>query len=96
VGGQGASSPSSGNWSSTGFSWAALKDDLSAYEVIISSEKLQVEGRFSLTSVSLSEPFQNNCLVTDRGNRHWDLTCHVVLHPNQQHWNLLLISDGRP
>ncbi|CEJ59799.1 hypothetical protein PMG11_08403 [Penicillium brasilianum] len=50
VGGEGASSPSAGNWSSTGFSWAALKGDLSEYEIVISSEKLQVKGRLGLTS----------------------------------------------
>lgn len=43
---------SSGEWSSTGFSWVALTENLSQYEIIISSEKLQVEGRLTLTSVS--------------------------------------------
>lgn len=56
AGGEDASSPSSGNWSSTGFSWAASKNDLSQYEVVVSSEKLQVEGQLSLTSVSLENP----------------------------------------
>ncbi|EKV10217.1 Hydroxyneurosporene synthase [Penicillium digitatum] len=41
---------SSGEWSSTGFSWVALTENLSQYEIIISSEKLQVEGRLTLTS----------------------------------------------
>ncbi|KAJ5367912.1 uncharacterized protein N7496_007672 [Penicillium cataractarum] len=50
VGGEDANSPNSGNWSSTGFSWAAPKDDLSQYEVVISSEKLQIDGRLGLTS----------------------------------------------
>lgn len=52
AGGEDASSSSSGNWSSTGLSWAASQDDLSQYEVIISSKQLQVEGRFNLSSVS--------------------------------------------
>jgi hypothetical protein len=52
AGGENASSPSSGSWSSTGLSWAASQDDLSEYEVIISSKQMQVEGRFSLNSAS--------------------------------------------
>jgi hypothetical protein len=44
AGGEDASSPSSGNWSSTGLSWAASQDDLSQYEVIISSKQMQAEG----------------------------------------------------
>lgn len=52
AGGVNAGSPSSGNWSSTGLSWAASQDDLSRYEVIISSKQLQAEGRFNLSSVS--------------------------------------------
>jgi hypothetical protein len=52
AGGEDASSHSSGNWSSTGLSWAASQDDLSQYEVTISSKQLQVEGRFTLSSVS--------------------------------------------
>lgn len=51
-GGDEAPNPSSGVWSSTGFSWAALKDDLSEYELVVSSEEMQVKGRFSLISVS--------------------------------------------
>ncbi|KAF3399974.1 hypothetical protein F1880_007998 [Penicillium rolfsii] len=50
AGGENASSASSGDWLSTGLSWAASHDDLSKYEVIISSEKMQVKGRFSLSS----------------------------------------------
>lgn len=52
TGADGAGTNSSGEWSSTGFSWAALTEDLSRYEIIIASEKLQVEGRLTLTSVS--------------------------------------------
>lgn len=51
AGGGGARTPSSGEWSSTGFRWAALKDDLSQYEIVVGSEKMQVEGRFTLNSV---------------------------------------------
>lgn len=51
-GGDEAPNPSSGVWSSTGFSWAALNDDLSQYEIVVASEAMQVQGRFSLTSVS--------------------------------------------
>lgn len=53
-GGDDARWSSSGNWSASGsgFSWAGLGDDLSRYEVIVSSEKLQVEGKLSLSSVS--------------------------------------------
>lgn len=50
-GGDKAPNPSSGVWSSTGFSWTALKGDLSQYEVAISSEILQIDGKLSLTSV---------------------------------------------
>ncbi|KAJ5705533.1 hypothetical protein N7536_001222 [Penicillium majusculum] len=50
TGADGAGTNSSGEWSSTGFSWAALTEDLSQYEIIIASEKLQVEGRLTLTS----------------------------------------------
>lgn len=52
AGGEDTSSSSSGNWSSTGLSWVASQDDLSQYEVTISSKQLQVEGRFNLSSVS--------------------------------------------
>ncbi|KAJ5283089.1 hypothetical protein N7497_001745 [Penicillium chrysogenum] len=45
-----AGTNSSGEWSSTGFSWAALTENLSQYEITIASEKLQVEGRLTLTS----------------------------------------------
>jgi hypothetical protein len=51
-GGDEAPNPSSGVWSSTGFSWAASKDDLSEYEIVMASEAMQVKGRFSLTAVS--------------------------------------------
>lgn len=51
-GGDRAPNPSSGVWSSTGFNWTALADDLSQYEVVVSSEKLQIDGKLSLTSVS--------------------------------------------
>ncbi|KAJ5456530.1 hypothetical protein N7530_011804 [Penicillium desertorum] len=50
TGADAAGTNSSGEWSSTGFSWAALTENLSQYEIIISSEKLQVEGRLTLTS----------------------------------------------
>lgn len=52
AGGDSSQSPSSGIWSSTGLSWTALQDDLSQYEIVVASEKMQVEGRFFLTSVS--------------------------------------------
>lgn len=51
AGGDGAAAPSMGNWSSAGFSWTAQKEDLSRYEINIASEKIQVEGRFTLSSV---------------------------------------------
>ncbi|KAJ5683666.1 uncharacterized protein N7477_000011 [Penicillium maclennaniae] len=44
AGGDSAKPPSSGNWGSTGFSWTALNEDLSEYEVVIASEEIQVEG----------------------------------------------------
>jgi hypothetical protein len=49
----GAGTNSSGEWHSTGFSWAALTDNLSKYEVVIVSENLQVKGRLTLTSASI-------------------------------------------
>ncbi|KAF7712413.1 Uncharacterized protein PECH_004338 [Penicillium ucsense] len=40
-----------GNWSSTGFSWTSTNTDSSRYtKVMVSSDKLQVFGEFSLTS----------------------------------------------
>ncbi|KAJ5484716.1 hypothetical protein N7539_004704 [Penicillium diatomitis] len=40
-----------GNWSSTGFSWTSTNTDSSRYtKVMVSSDKLQVLGEFSLTS----------------------------------------------
>lgn len=51
TGGDAAEFPSTGNWSSAGFSWTALKEDLSEYEIIIASKEMQVEGRFTLNSV---------------------------------------------
>jgi hypothetical protein len=59
---------SSGNWSPTGFSWNALTANLSQYEVIVASEKLQVEGRLTLTSVSDSNP--RKCLLTVSNSEH--------------------------
>ncbi|CAI7649500.1 unnamed protein product [Penicillium glandicola] len=50
TGGDGAGTNSPGGWSSTGVSWDALTEDLSQYEITIASKKLQVEGRFTLTS----------------------------------------------
>ncbi|KAJ5965015.1 uncharacterized protein N7479_004891 [Penicillium vulpinum] len=41
---------SAGDWSPTGFSWNAPTEDLSQYEIVIASEKIQVEGRLTLTS----------------------------------------------
>lgn len=51
-GGDEAPLSSYGNWSSTGFSWSSTTDDLSQYEVLINSDKMQVHGRVALTSVS--------------------------------------------
>ena len=53
AGGDSAGTNSSGKWHSTGFSWAALTDNLSKYEVVIASESLQVKGRLTLTSASI-------------------------------------------
>lgn len=58
-----AGTNSSGEWSSTGFSWAALTENLSQYDIIISSEKLQVEGRLTLTSVSSDSSPKNRQLA---------------------------------
>ncbi|KAI2787103.1 hypothetical protein POX_f07462 [Penicillium oxalicum] len=41
---------SSGNWSSTGFSWFSSGQNLSQYEIVVSSGKLQIDGRLTLTS----------------------------------------------
>lgn len=59
----GAGTNSSGEWSSTGFSWAALRENLSQYEITIASEKLQVEGRLTLTSVSSDSSRRNRQLA---------------------------------
>lgn len=42
---------STGQWASTGFSWASHRSNLSQYEITVSSKEMQVEGRFALTSV---------------------------------------------
>lgn len=63
TGADGAGTNSSGEWSSTGFSWAALTEDLSQYEIIIASQKLQVEGRLTLTSVSSNSNSRNRKLT---------------------------------
>lgn len=55
AGGESSGNPSLGEWSATGFNWTALEDDLSRYEIVVASEKLQVEGRFALSSVSGTE-----------------------------------------
>ncbi|KAJ5339286.1 hypothetical protein N7452_006014 [Penicillium brevicompactum] len=46
----GASTTASGNWFPTGFGWQASTDPQFKYEVTIASEKLQVHGKFTLTS----------------------------------------------
>lgn len=48
----GASTTASGNWFPTGFGWQASTDPQFKYEVTIASEKLQVHGKFTLTSVT--------------------------------------------
>lgn len=53
AGGDAAQYPSEGVWDSTGFSWTAAKDDLSQYEVVISSDVLGIDGTLSLSSVSV-------------------------------------------
>lgn len=63
TGADGVGTNSSGEWSSTGFSWASLTEDLSQYEIIIASEKLQVEGRLTLTSVSSDSNSRNRQLA---------------------------------
>lgn len=73
-----AGTNSSGEWSSTGFSWAALTENLSQYEITIASEKLQVEGRLTLTSVSGDSGPRNRQLTNiaqQRGPYH--LPCGV-------------------
>jgi hypothetical protein len=51
TGADGTHTQSSGDWSSTGFSWAALADDQTKYEIVVASDQMQVQGRFTLTSV---------------------------------------------
>lgn len=51
VGGDSAKPPSAGNCFPTEFSWTALTKDLSEYEIVIASDKIQVEGRFASNSV---------------------------------------------
>ena len=48
----GTHASSSGDWSSTGLSWTALAHDSLKYEIIVASDKMHVQGRFTLTSVS--------------------------------------------
>ncbi|KAJ5595592.1 Hydroxyneurosporene synthase [Penicillium hispanicum] len=50
AGGEDAKFPSAGKWASTGFNWLALDAELSEYQIIIASERMQVEGRVSLSS----------------------------------------------
>jgi len=77
----GSTSPSTGNWSSTGFSWSAVKD-LSQYEIIIASEEMQVEGRFTLTSVSPRSQVKLSWMLTARRDSH--LICHAEYSLAQQ------------
>lgn len=48
----GAHTEGSGSWFPTGFSWYASAGRQTKYEINIASEKLDVHGRFTLTSVS--------------------------------------------
>ena len=52
---------SSGNWSSTGFSWFSSGQNLSQYEIVVSSGKLQIDGRLTLTSVSVTHVNPTMC-----------------------------------
>jgi hypothetical protein len=56
---------SSGQWASTGFSWASHRSNLSLYEITISSKEMQVAGRFTLTSVG-----DQNCTL--EFDQHWN------------------------
>ncbi|KAJ5365554.1 Hydroxyneurosporene synthase [Penicillium concentricum] len=73
AGADGAGTNSSGNWSSTGFSWNALTENLSQYEVIIASEKLQVEGRLTLTSRA---PYHLPCGI-QAGRSQLEIAPHI-------------------
>lgn len=63
AGGAAAQYPSEGGWDSTRLRWTAAKEDLSQYEVVISSDVLHIDGTLSLTSVRGS-------IHTDGGNRN--------------------------
>lgn len=52
IGGKGKQA-SLGIWEDTGFRWNALKEDLSAYEVILDAPELEVKGRLGLVAVSM-------------------------------------------
>jgi hypothetical protein len=68
AGEDGAGTNSSGEWHSTGFSWAALTDNLSKYEVVIDSESLQVKGRLTLTSASIKSNTLGKAKVANVSN----------------------------
>lgn len=52
IGGKGKQA-SLGIWEDTGFRWNALKEDLSAYEVVLNVPELEVKGRLGLVAVSM-------------------------------------------
>lgn len=77
TGADGTHTNSSGDWSSTGFSWNALSNDLTQYEIIVASEKMQAQGRFTLTSVST---------ITQQ-ETHRFLTCLTESTTSSAVWN---------
>lgn len=93
TGADGAGTNSSGEWSSTGFSWAALTEDLYQYEIIISSEELQVEGRLTLTSVSSDSKSRADSLLTLPKSKY-RVIYPVGFKRNGLHLRLRLILDG--
>lgn len=83
--------PSSGQWSSTGFSWAAHKANFSQYEINIASEKMQVNGKFRLSSVSVPTRLLGQLLTATSLSR---FTFPVGCNQNTHHSRSLHILDG--
>lgn len=56
TGGKNAERFSEGIWAETGFSWRALDEQLTRYEVTIAAEEMHVQGKFTISAVRSPPP----------------------------------------
>lgn len=84
---------SSGEWSETGFSWNASAENLSRYEVVIASEKMQVQGKLILTAVSYC-PTTGTCRLLILSESEHHIIYRVACKREEAHWRYRLILDG--